>query len=98
MTQISLDDYLKTARFEGPPDNAQDFDRLCGGMRKIHALMIDGRFRTLAEIEQTTGIPQASGSAFLRHFRKLRFGAFIIDKQRRNPEGGTWEYRLLRRA
>ena len=93
----TLDDYLAVARYEGPADNAKDFDRLCGGIKKIHSLMIDGNWRTLSEIEKETGIPQASGSAFLRHLRKIRFGGFIVEKRRRNPDMGTWEYQLKTR-
>lgn len=96
MTQLSLDDYLKTARFEGPP-NAKDFDRLCGQIRRIYDLMKDGCWRSLAEIEKTTGDPQASVSAQLRHLRKHRFGAHQIDKRRRDGSG-TWEYRMERRG
>jgi hypothetical protein len=51
---------------------------------------------TLAEIEQATGYPQASLSAWLRHFRKPKFGSYTVDKRRRTDgEGtsfGTWEY------
>ena len=96
MTQLSLDDYLKTARFEGPDDNAQDFDRLCGQIRRIYDLMKDGCWRSLGEIEMETGDPQASVSAQLRHLRKQRFGGNQVDKRRRDGSG-TWEYRLLRR-
>jgi len=95
VNQLTLDDYLKTARFEGPADNARDFDRLCGQIRRIHDLMKDGCWRSLDEIERETGDPQASISAQLRHLRKARFGAHQIDKQRRDGTG-TWEYRLGR--
>lgn len=98
MTQLSLDDYLKAARFEGPPDNAKDFDRLCGQIRRVYECMKSGRWLTLAEIEMHTGDPQASISAQLRHLRRARFGGHIIEKQRRFIEGGTWEYKLIRRT
>ena len=89
---------LSTARFEGPPDNAKDFDRLCNQLERIHALMTDGAWRTLAEIESITGDPQASISAQLRHLRKHRFGAHVVEKRRREVPvgtiGGTWEYQV----
>jgi len=90
MKQTTIEQYLKTARFEGPV-NAQDCARLEGQLRKIHALMIDGCWRTLSEIEAETGDPQASISAQLRHLRKARFGSHFVDKRRR---GSAWEYRL----
>lgn len=97
MTQLTLDDYLETARFEGPPDNAQDCERLCGQIKRIYELMRDECWRSLAEIERETGDPQASVSAQLRHLRKHRFGAHQIEKRRRDGLG-TWEYKLLRRS
>ena len=95
MTQLTLEDYLKTARFEGPADNARDCDRLCIQIDHIYELMSDGEWRTLAEIEETTGYPQASISAQLRHLRKLRFGGHVVDKRRRN-DGNQWDYAVDR--
>jgi hypothetical protein len=95
--QLTIEAYLKTARYEGPPDNWKDFDRLNGHIRRIFSLMSDSRWRTLAEIEMLTGIPQASGSAFLRHLRKIRFGGHTVNKRRRN-DSAQWEYQLIARA
>ena len=94
MNQLSIEDYIKTARYEGPV-NAADCERLEGQTLRIYRLMIDGIWRTLEEIQRATGDPQASVSAQLRHLRKIRFGGNIVDKQRR---GNQWEYRLQRRA
>ena len=96
MNQLTIDEYLEKARFEGPVDAKLDFDRLCGQMKNIYTLMIDGAWRSLAEIEKLTGEPQASISAQLRHLRKPRFGSHLVDKRRRG-NSGTWEYRLERR-
>lgn len=95
MKQVSIEDYLKTARYEGPV-NAADCARLEGQTRRIFDLMKDGTYRTLAEIENLTGYPQASISAQLRHLRKLRFGGNQVDKRRRD-NGGQWEYQLKNR-
>ena len=94
MMQFTIEDYVKTARYEGPV-NADDCARLEGQTLRIYRLMIDGIWRTLEEIQRATGDPQASISAQLRHLRKGRFGSNIVDKQRR---GNQWEYRLQRRA
>ncbi len=56
--------------------------------------ILGGGWRTLAEIRQATGFPEASVSAQLRHLRKRRFGAYIVEKRRQEPDGGTWEYRV----
>ena len=96
MKQLTIEDYLKTARYEGPV-NAADCERLEGQTRAIFNLMVDECWRTLAEIEGITGYPQASISAQLRHLRKPRFGSHTINKRRRGINGGTWEYNLERR-
>lgn len=97
LKQFSFEDYLAIARYEGPVDPKIDFDRLQGQTKRIHDLMIDGVYRTLSEIENITGDPQPSISSQLRHLRKIRFGGFILNKRRRNENGGTWEYQLLER-
>jgi hypothetical protein len=95
--QLTLEDYLKAARFEGPADNAKDFDRLCGQYRDIFMLMSDGTWRTLAEIRQATGHPEASISSQIRHSRKMRWGSNTVNKRRRN-DSNQWEYQLIPRG
>lgn len=97
MNQWTFEDWLKVARYEGPVDPMIDFDRLQGQTKRIHDLMIDGVWRTLAEIEAITGYPQASVSAQLRHLKKSRFGGHILTKRRRYENKGVWEYELLER-
>ena len=86
----------KQMHFDGPAyEAALDRHRLTGQIQRIHALMIDGAWRTLGEIEDATGDPQASISAQLRHLRKPRFGSFVIEKQRRGQgKSGLFEYRM----
>ncbi len=83
--------------FSGPayvPD--LDKARLSGQMVRVLILMMDGQWRTLAEIEAATGDPPASVSAQLRHLRKSRFGGHTVDKRRRGEAGrGLWEYRVI---
>lgn len=93
MTQLTLEDYLKTARYEGPV-TARDCERLEGQTRRIYELMRDASYRTLAEIEGITGDPQASISAQIRHLKKIRFGGHTVNKRRR---GNQWEYQLITR-
>jgi len=50
MTQLTLEDYLKSARFEGPADNARDCDRLCGQILRVYDALYAGQWLTLAEI------------------------------------------------
>ena len=83
------------ARFNGPAfDPAQDAGRLRKQIDRVREAMIDGQWRTLSEIEAITGDPQASISAQLRHLRKERFGSWIVNRRRRAPDAGTWQYQL----
>lgn len=83
-------------RFDGAAYNPKhDQKRLTGQILRVFSLMLDGRWRTLSEIEKTIGDPAASVSAQLRHLRKERFGSHIVDKRARgNRSIGLWEYRL----
>jgi Fic family protein len=81
-------------RFDGP-DYVPHLDdkRLTGQLLRVFTFMRSGGWRTLAEIEEKTGDPQASISAQLRHLRKERFGAHKVERRRRSQ--GTWEYRII---
>lgn len=84
-------------RFDGP-DYIKELDqvRLTGQIERIYNLMRDNRWRTLGEISDATGDPQASISAQLRHLRKSRFGSHTVNKQRRgNRMQGLFEYQLI---
>jgi len=91
MQQATIEDYLSTARYEGPVNGA-DCARLEQQTMRIYTLMADCNWRTLSEIEQITGDPSPSISSQLRHFRKLRFGGHTVNKRRR---GNQWEYQLI---
>lgn len=74
-----------------------EFDqvRLTGQIERVYKLMRDGQWRTLAEIEEVTGDPQASISGQLRNFRKARFGGHEVNKRPRDDRAtGLWEYQL----
>jgi len=51
---------------------------------------------TLAELAGETKFPPASISAQLRHLRKEKYGAWVVEKRRREwvKEEVVWEYRL----
>jgi hypothetical protein len=61
-----------------------------------------GTWMTLRELARLTSFGETSISAQLRHLRKQRYGAFVIDKQVRKcgddggaaEHGAVWEYRL----
>lgn len=78
--------------FDGPFLVEADHARLGRQLDVVRCLMLDGRWRTLGQIEECTGYPQASVSARLRDLRKPRFGGYAVERQRRSP--GTYEYRV----
>jgi hypothetical protein len=76
-------------------DEALDGKRLRVLRNRILDLMLDGRWRTLAEIQAQCGGAETGVSAKLRDLRKFEFGAYTVDRRRRgNPASGLWEYRV----
>lgn len=73
-----------------------DSSRLSKQHIRIRDLMSDKKWRTLKEIGESTGDPEASVSAQLRHLRKERFGSFVIEKRTRGERAnGLFEYRMM---
>lgn len=55
--------------------------------------MKDGYWRTLGWIADSTGDPEASISAQLRHLRKPRFGGHTVERE--HLGNGLYQYRLV---
>ena len=73
-----------------------DRERLGKQSRAVFKVMQEPQWRTLYEIEEMTGYPQASISARLRDFRKKRFGGHVVLRRRRGePARGLFEYLLV---
>ena len=84
---------LKTARFDGATyDHSKDYYRLTGQLNALYGLLKDSQWRTLSQIEQDTGIPQASASAQLRNLRKAKFGGFTVNRKR---VGNVYFYQVI---
>ena len=81
-------------RFDGddyqPP---RDTPRLTKQYVRVFEYMKDAQWRTLRDIADTTGDPEASVSAQLRHMRKARFGSHTIEKD--YSANGLYYYRLI---
>lgn len=76
-----------------------DYARLGKQLRAVFEFMLDGEWHTLAEISAGVGSPEASVSARLRDFRKVRFGGFTLERERCGPgKNGLHRYRLLKSA
>ncbi len=76
-------------------DATYDQQRVSDQHARIREFMGNGHWYTLAEISGFLGYPEASVSAQLRHLRKPKFGGWLVEKRRRVPNCGTWEYRVL---
>ena len=73
-------------------DHARDQVRLGKQAYAVFNVMQDGRWRSLRQISDAAGCPEASASARLRDFRKERFGSHAVERENRG--GGNWWYRL----
>lgn len=71
-----------------------DEARLKGQMLRVFTLMMDGRWRTLAQIKGTQD-SEAGVSARLRDLRKAQYGSHTVN--RRRVRGGLYEYQLITR-
>ena len=71
----------------------RDKERLRGQILRVYTAIKDGRWRTLRQLAEITGDPEASVSAQLRHLRNPRFGGHEIVK--RYIKNGLYEYRLV---
>jgi len=76
-------------------DPAYDQSRLKKQLGRVYNCMIDGNWRTLAEIAQITSDHEASISAQLRNLRKPVFGGYVVERRSRGERSsGLYEYRL----
>lgn len=81
-------------RFDGGTyDSAMDESRLTCQLEKVKHLMMDGYWRTLAEIQAVCGGSEAGISARVRDLRKQRCGGHKVE--RRRVVGGVWQYRVI---
>mgnify|MGYP000511744237 CR=1 FL=1 len=78
--------------FDGPAIEPEDVPRLGRQLEAVRALMADGRWRTLAEIQESVGGSEAGVSARLRDLRKPKFGGLTVARKR--DEYGVYWYRI----
>jgi hypothetical protein len=85
-----------TGRPRGETFDAElDGHRLARQLTAVRDYMLraDG-WRTLDEISRITGAPPASVSARLRDLRRPASGGYTVERRRRRPGGGLYEYRV----
>ena len=82
-------------KFSGDTYDAErDGRRLNRQLMAVWMVVRDERWRTLAQIADETGEPEASISARLRDFRKPHIMGATVDSRHLNK--GLWEYRVIR--
>lgn len=81
------------AEFDGSDyESSMDRERLTGQLLRVWSAMSDGAWRTVDEVVAITGDGAVSVQSQLRHLRKERFGAYLVEKRQRSP--GLWEWRV----
>jgi hypothetical protein len=70
----------------------RDYVRLSGQLKRVFEFMQDGNWRSLDHIVLHTGGTTASVSARLRDLRKVKYGAFKVE--RRHVKEGLFLYRV----
>lgn len=84
-------------RFTGADYNPlHDYFRLATHLDCIRDLMLDGEWRTPAEISEATALPPTSDiTKQLRHLRYPEHGRHEVERRRRgNSKSGLYEYRV----
>lgn len=75
---------------------ADDYERLSSQLERVKALMYDGEWRTLPQIQAIVGGSEAGISARLRDLRKSRFGGFLVNRRRLGDASrGVWSYQVV---
>ena len=82
--------------FDGDTITSEDFPRLNRQLRAVYDLMRDGAWRSLRQISNRTGEPEASISARLRDLRKRKFGGFKV--LRENWGDGVFVYKVMEKS
>jgi len=91
---MMLTAFQEPLRFDGDDYVAsRDNARLTGQLLRIWNVVCDQKWRTLKEIANLTGDPEASISAQLRHLRKARFGGHLVE--RLHVQGGLYKYKVI---
>jgi hypothetical protein len=76
----------------GTYERERDQERLRAQLTRVLDLMRGGTWFSLAQIAALTGHPEASVSARLRDLRKVKFGAWVVE--RRYAGDGLWQYHV----
>lgn len=76
-----------------PKQYTYDNIELSGCIKRVYDAMADGRWITLADLEEKVGLSGSGTSASMRALRKEKNGGHTVE--RRYIGGRTYEYRLV---
>lgn len=77
-------------------DPKQDNKRLSKQLDNVRDYMLRvSAWRSLSQIAEDTGFPEASVSARLRDLRKAKFGGFNVERMRVKDGNGLHVYRIV---
>src|SRR3990167_2538802 len=82
-------------RHFGKVKTMDEHERLDKLLLRVKKAMVDGQWRTLREIVELAGGSEAGVSARLRDLRKEGFGNHTVNRNRRGPGLGLYEYQLI---
>lgn len=91
-SQLNLLDWQPPANFSflgSTFDPARDASRLSRQLKAVHDVMIDGPKRSLRQLADDAGCPEASASARYRDLVRLGF-----PMRKENAGSGLWFYRM----
>jgi hypothetical protein len=94
MEEPNLFSPVESVQFDGETfDQERDGSRLNKQLQAVKQLMSDGIWRSLAQIAESVGYPEASVSARLRDLRKPKFGGYTVERKYINK--GLHHYRVI---
>lgn len=96
--QANVGLFAQSASVPSGLDRLLDAGRLQTLESKVKALMVDGAWRTFAEIQAVTGGSEAGISATLRKLRQPPHRLTVEKHRRGDPAAGLWAYRVRKGA
>jgi len=92
---MALSFVFKGVKFKSMPPSwgPEEKSKAAKQRARVRKVVMDGDWHTLAEISERTGDPEASVSARLRDFRKPKFGAFNVVREKMRD--GLYQYKVF---
>lgn len=76
------------------PKDAERTQKLTGDLRRVYAIMQDGKTHLVSDIAKILNLPECSVSAQIRHLRKQKYGGYNV--VRKSLTKGVSIYQLIK--